>query len=112
MPTIAQITLFFISFLFPKNILVLNYWLLKAEPFGILGTTAERVIPACVLFVIGVVPAGGVIPACVFIVNGWCQQGTNLLWVFIRIPKMNVWVDDFDMFRHICNFLMTTDSKR
>jgi len=58
LPTIAQITLFFISFLFPKNILVLNFWLLKAEPSGILGTTAERVIPACVLFVIGMAPAG------------------------------------------------------
>jgi len=31
---------------------------LKKEPFGILGTTAEQVIPACVIFVIGVVPAG------------------------------------------------------
>jgi hypothetical protein len=41
LPTIAQITLFFISFLFPKNILVLNYWLWKAEPSGMLGTTTE-----------------------------------------------------------------------
>jgi hypothetical protein len=41
LPTIAQITLFFISFLFPKNILGLNYWLWKAEPSEVLGTTTE-----------------------------------------------------------------------
>jgi len=60
LPTVAQNTSFFISFLFPKNILVLNYWLLKAEPFRILGATAEQVILACVIFVIGVVPVGNI----------------------------------------------------
>jgi hypothetical protein len=58
LPTIAQITLFFISFLFPKNILVLNYWLWKAEPSEMLGTTTERVIPAFVFFVISIFRKG------------------------------------------------------